>query len=1452
MMQHLSYLIRLCSARRKFRRTLFGLWLPLAVLTACTDEDFQSFSSVPASTESRAEGVTGPLSQNENGEWVATKRVPLVGEGRIIDDFSSALVQVINTDKKIGNLLDTDLNNYAQLGSVANVQAIRNQLVSVRDINRVYAAGQEVGFVYALPEDKLLTAKVLSGFWIATYLDGIQQEMKGGKGDGETLELNLLSVGNNNGKQTISITAEKPFDEVKMGIQGVADADVLGVAGSIQLYYAFVGENAMKPSTPTYFPKVQIHEDKGLENNWLSGVTAKDAQNLVNESTEDNLVVVDFLQPHFTVHFGEDIPVGSEIGYVTESFSLLELSLLASTKLITFDQNDQEKESYKVGSLLGVSLIGGGKSTISMVTKEPCSQIKYSRKGISVDLGSKHFYYAFVREPVTVDASAYFTLPPELTLYTSSYPFRKPQAGTVLFTVTTQPEGATANIDAEGKLSGMTVAGDYTITATYTATDDTQLVHTLVIHRKFPPEQDTGCYNLIDRNKFPQAAIARTATDGPPPSGRLLCLAEGTGKPGNVIDEDPNNYAVAYNVLSLASNTLIIPVSTGSEDINSEQKAMRVGFTLQANNEFLGLDALKFFYFKLYKDGAQVGENLVPDQNSTVNVGLINGGEQTRMRMSATTTETFDAIELWTGGVLNLNLNSFRIYNAFYEPVDECQNIQSSAEACIEMVSNSAHGAIVHYDAMGPEGIGTVNQFTDLYKILDADKETGATIYSLLNIGSMAVPVTFDEMPAHQTIGFIIRDQNGVLGANVIDVTTLTTYCKGAKIQSSSEGGLLNLNVISHEGQEYVEMTPTMSYDEVRIAFSGITATKDLFIDGVFTRRDTDGDGIPDCAEDPNEEEGGDGEGGSAIQVELSLKAADICVGDALSIGAILYAEGTSDSDTEYILLCTSDKESIRQTVKITEGKLVFTGTPSSLPAGMYALRLFEKGEPEGELGALISKDALLLTVHPDETTWKPEATNNNWNDWDNWTNGTPWTCTNVILPGGCRFYPILDKDDYDNGRNRCHYLYLRSGAELVKSFYLNEYAGVWIDHDIASGQYHLLSAPLKGVISGDMFYAPGDPWATGNWQAIDNTCYPEDRFNPIFYQRLWSHEAPVQQTETESGTVQPDVTHWTPPYNALTQPYEAGMGFSLMAGTEKRTSYTLKFPKTHDTYHYYSLDEQPQIAVSGLHAEATGKSGGRFIYESENADTDFALPYTVRLTNQQEGTVFLAGNPFMAHINLAAFLTVNKDRVAGVKVFDAATHTNNSLILADGELLSSADGGVQVIRPMEAFFVVARTAGTELDIDYTDPMLVQQPAGTPGARSARLETPTLRLTATNHQGISSCVVVQSAQASDAFRHGEDAEVLMDNDASPGLAVYTLADGHALDIQQIHAATRMALGFRMKQKGDVTLRLETDRPERWKDWALVDSLTHRTYPLPAEVRLPQVSTGNERFYLQKK
>ena len=316
----------------------------LLCLSACQDEDIisapqnENLSRAVTATSASASALT---STDGGKTWTASRRVPLVGEGRIVDDMSNALVDVLTTNNGIANILDTDLTNYASFSGVATANLIGNQIASVRDVNRTYAGGQNAGFVYLIDSSSLLTLDVLKGFYLKTYLKGVEQEMKGSDTqEVQTLQLNLIGAANNGGQQALSITTSltKPFDEIKIGMYGIS-ANVLN---ALKLYYAFVGENPIQPAVTgnAYFTNgVAVHENTVLPPD-LTWTTVPSSAQLIDADLTNGpsfSLIGSLLQPRATINFKQEIPIGAEVGFNLSNLALLNINLLGSTTLTTYN-----------------------------------------------------------------------------------------------------------------------------------------------------------------------------------------------------------------------------------------------------------------------------------------------------------------------------------------------------------------------------------------------------------------------------------------------------------------------------------------------------------------------------------------------------------------------------------------------------------------------------------------------------------------------------------------------------------------------------------------------------------------------------------------------------------------------------------------------------------------------------------------------------------------------------------------------------------------------------------------------------------------------------------------------------------------------------------------------------------------------------------------------------------
>ena len=124
----------------------------------------------------------------------------------------------------------------------------------------------------------------------------------------------------------------------------------------------------------------------------------------------------------------------------------------------------------------------------------------------------------------------------------------------------------------------------------------------------------------------------------------------------------------------MASNLGIIGIKTvGGESFDlGIEGDKRVGFIVENASTFLDADVLQFLRIRLFRNGEVVYENVI-DESNVVGVGLIGSEQSQKIRYSVKVpaSQDFDEFQLWTSGVLNLGLNTLRIYYGFMESADD-------------------------------------------------------------------------------------------------------------------------------------------------------------------------------------------------------------------------------------------------------------------------------------------------------------------------------------------------------------------------------------------------------------------------------------------------------------------------------------------------------------------------------------------------------------------------------------------------------------------------------------------------------------------------------------------------------------------------------------------------------------------------------------------------------------
>lgn len=775
---------------------------------------------------------------------------PLTGKGVVVDAISGTCLLCGNAD--LENLIDGDLSNYSTFDAPVTLLA-PTPVVSIKDVNVDYAAGDRVGFVIQ-PVGGLLSATVLGGFQIRTFKDNVLQE---------TITGGALTIHEQGALRRLSFVTTQSYDEVELRLVAV-----LGVLTSVRVYYAYSEPetgcdygcvNAIAP--PAYSSSIN-DPATGIfgiclfctlqnEGNVVDGDTTNAANIHLPIGVGGNAVIA--------VEANEVIPANYEVGFAARQGSgLLNLTLLGAITISTYKDNVLRESVVADAALANVTLLGATDiNLISFKTSMDFDEVRFKINGISL-LVDMDVYYAFVRpdddndgftncvdkcpgDPDYLDADG-DGVPDDCDdpvcmvnagLDISACPpatdaqLVAAGPGQSWSALPNNPSAATVN--ASGSVSGMDSEGVYGFVLSEAACHDTVYIS------RFESTLDAACNNPITGPKV-------IVTD-PGNSDCLLCV-NGTV----VLDGLLSNYVSLDVSTNITGATTLIAVKDTAQVYPAGR---RVGFVVQTLGGLLNATLLSNLEIRTYLNGnlqetATVGGNLL-----TANALVGDGALQ---RISFVTSLPFDEVELVALATLNL-LTEFRVFYAFEEPGTGCPTLDGTTCAETLNVPSTTYCGQISYERTEIAGLACVDCALDsLGNLVDEDITNYATIQLSVGVGAagkVAVK-TRQVIPAGYTAGFVIRGPVNLLDASVLAGLWVRTYLNGVEQESFlASGGLLQVQVLdASNGLGQLSFVTTEPFDEVQLEVEGlVTALSTVHVYYAYVRGDTDNDGAPDCAD---------------------------------------------------------------------------------------------------------------------------------------------------------------------------------------------------------------------------------------------------------------------------------------------------------------------------------------------------------------------------------------------------------------------------------------------------------------------------------------------------------------------------------------------------------------------------------------------------------------------------
>lgn len=611
-------------------------------------------------------------------------------------------------------------------------------------------------------------------------------------------------------------------------------------------------------------------------------------------------------------------------------------------------------------------------------------------------------------------------------------------------------------------------------------------------------------------------------------------------------------------------------------------------------------------------------------------------------------------------------------------------------------------------------------------------------------------------------------------------------------------------------------------------------------------------------------------------------------IGKIISLEAHKYSTTTpytNEADIEFYF--------DRQT--LVDGK-TFTFNPREGYVYTFAIHFAEHGETVNN--SCWGSFPLTLKVVPENLVWKGTGATSNWNNDANWkradakdlknTDGTytdnaenttdkgfvPMLFSNVIMPkdskaelyiagfgDGGNGWVNTSRPDYmelpteniqydlmayeKDGAlttqryrvNICRDIHFEPGAQMLHAEQLL-YNKAWTDVEITPGQWTAVSTPLQGVVAGD-WYAPT---ATGRQETeyfkdINFTDGGYNRLNPAVYQRSWSTGANIVENGSDKTLVS-FATEWSSAYNDASVPYVAGGGFSIK-GVTSNSSLLFRFPKADTSY---------DVSTGTLNRDNAGK-----LLVSNMVDRSDPYTYvhsdkvTVTLTPSADGKYLMVGNPFMAPLDVQAFVESNSD-VLAQKYWIGDMSEDNAVAFTE----NGWSAQTSLIAPYSVFYVEALGHETEAETIYDANVTVKFTAAMQKFETTSTgegsQTVSLKITAEDAEGSSSAAVRYAASASNGFGM-EDAQMIsgLTGNADNAPKVYTAAGNTAVSVNQLKDAQRIPLGVTAADGSVVTLTFSGVAAV--KDAAIYDAELQSETPLYEGYQLTVNGSSYGRYFL---
>ncbi len=414
-------------------------------------------------------------------------------------------------------------------------------------------------------------------------------------------------------------------------------------------------------------------------------------------------------------------------------------------------------------------------------------------------------------------------------------------------------------------------------------------------------------------------------------------------------------------------------------------------------------------------------------------------------------------------------------------------------------------------------------------------------------------------------------------------------------------------------------------------------------------------------------------------------------------------------------------------------------------------------GKDTLEGGCKVGTIPFSLAIVPSYLRWDPQdSISTQWNKHGNWmgvdqnnnpihatARFAPLSTTAVIIPAMTdgRPYPELpnlaDPATYDSVKqvgfeyNKCDYIRFLPNAAIGQQQRL-DYGEAIVDMELPNRKWAFRTAPVRGMISGDLFIADADDQGTTPlWEvgAFDASGRSYKTGNASFWLSVYN-TANSHVNKEGADSVRTVTADWSRVTNAMNLPLPVGQGFAVYVRTKEGVKPVVRLPKDDDIYYYYGTygERIDDKYVGNLRSKREELAGAGFAGKLTYSPTgDYA---EITLNNTVSSKDFVFGNPTMGYIDIWGFIADNNTNlVEKIGYMDergkASLYTEVTKIAADAKGDNKLSNPNRYLPPMHVMVLEKKSAAKELTLRlYTDRIVtdtsqVVSPSRSPAPRRA-------------------------------------------------------------------------------------------------------------------------------------